>query len=901
MFDWREAAWTLHLPALKSLFAEVATPVRIQALDIREVLDWTGEALGRVDRKEFFARFSDPNAIQYFYEPFLESYDPALRKEMGVWYTPPEVVHYMVERIDKALREELGIEDGFADENVYVLDPCVGTGSFLVEVLRRIEKTHKSAGDQGFMVAKKLKTAAMERVFGFELMPAPFVVAHLQVGLLLKSLGAPLNPAKDERAGIFLTNSLTGWEPPKGPQKKLTFIELQEEKEAADRVKRDNKILVILGNPPYNAYAGTSPEEERGLVDPYKAGLRNTWGIKKYNLDELYARFMRIAERQIAEHTQQGIICYISSYSYLSDPSFVIMRERLHESFDKAWIDSLNGDSRETGKRTPAGLPDPSIFSTERNREGIQLGTSVGLFVKKAKPSEKKEWLYRDLWGTKKREELVASLAEPDFDGLYKPAAPTTQNKYSFRPTDTAGAYDSWPLLTDLARVEPISGMQEMRGFSLITIDKAPLAARMRSYFEKSMPWDDFKLIGAGLAEPAASYEPQGVRDKARRREEYDAKRIVPYMVRPFDKQWAYYTPVQPVWNRPRPEMWDQRWEGNHFLVSRRFGSKSPEGAPFFFTRELTNYHLLQPNGSAFPLRVKVVNKSILGFTDSGPAEGRITNNYSDAALAYLEQVGIKPNGDPAASSLLWLHALAIGFSPKYLQDNRDGIKRDWPRIPLPKTTDQLRASADLGRTVADLLDADKVPGLNKAPIRAELDSIGRVERNDGNPLDADQDLEVNVAWGRPQQGGVFPGPGKAVLRDYTKDELAAIEKGAKNLGIKAADVVDALGPQTYDVYLNPQTFWSNVPQNVWDYYIGGQQVIKKWLSYRETILLGRPLNADEAAEVTGIARRLAAVLLLQPALNANYKAVEKSAAKWPPKGKAAAKLPVTVGGEKPA
>jgi hypothetical protein len=877
-FDWREAAWTLHLPAIKSLFAEVATPVRITSLDIRDVLDWTGEALSRVDRKEFFARFSDPLAIQYFYEPFLESYDPELRKEMGVWYTPPEIVHYIVERIDKELRDELGIENGFANEDVYVLDPCAGTGSFLLEVLRRIQQTGHEAGEQDFLVAKKLKIAAMERIFGFEILPAPFVVAHLQVGLLLRTLGAPLNPARDERAGIFLTNSLTGWEPPKGPQKRLTFIELQEERAAADSVKRDNKILVVLGNPPYNAYAGTSPEEERGLVDPYKAGLRGTWKIKKYNLDEFYVRFMRIAERQIAEHTKQGIICYISSYSYLSDPSFVIMRERLYEQFDKAWIDSLNGDSRETGKRTPDGLPDPSIFSTERNREGIRLGTSVGLFVKKATPANEKQWRYRDFWGTRKREDLIASLSESDFNGQYNNATPKHENKYNFRPVIVSKSYYAWPSIKDLCRVESINGLLEMRGSSLIQIDVERLRALMQSYYDKSKTWEEMVSFGTDLTRDAARFNAIEARARAQRTEKYDEQRVVRYVIRPFDCQHAYYTAVRPLWNEPRLALWAQLWPSNEFFVSRRYGCKIPEGPPFYWTSRLFDYHILAPNAAAFPTNIKRAYRDITDFT----AKDIVTNNYSEAVLTYLEHIGIKPDNDSHYSSLVWLHALAVGFSPKYLRDNRDGIKQDWPHIPLPNTAEQLQISAQLGRKLADFLDSEKVSGLTIAPIRAELDCIGLVQRKDGNPPVADHDLEVNVVWGRPQQGGVFPGPGKTVLRDYSNGEMVALESGAKAIGVKLNDMTDALGRQTYDVYLNAQTYWRNVPQNVWDYYIGGNQVIKKWLSYRETVILGRPITAEEAVEVTGMTRRIAAIILMQPALNANYDTVKNNPVKWP-------------------
>jgi len=269
LFNWHEAAWTLHVPMIAALFSQIATPGKLKPLGIDEVLDWVGMVLNRVDRARFFEKFEEEHAVQYFYEPFLKAYDPELRKDLGVWYTPPEIVKYQVARVDTILREELDIEDGLADPNVYVLDPCCGTGAYLVEVLRKIHETLEGKSADALM-AQQLKKVAMERVFGFEILPAPFVVAHLQLGLMLKNLNAPLSDKKNERVGVYLTNALTGWEPEKKPKDKLPFPELQEEHDAAEKVKCDVPILVILGNPPYNAFAGTSPEEEEGHVEEYK-------------------------------------------------------------------------------------------------------------------------------------------------------------------------------------------------------------------------------------------------------------------------------------------------------------------------------------------------------------------------------------------------------------------------------------------------------------------------------------------------------------------------------------------------------------------------------------------------------------------------------------------------------
>ncbi|MDP2232453.1 MAG: N-6 DNA methylase, partial [Actinomycetota bacterium] len=425
-FQWETASQTLHVPMVAELFYQFSNPGRLRDLHIDEVLEWAEEVLWRIDRVSFFEKFQEEHAVQYFYEPFLEAFDPQLRKELGVWYTPDEVVKYMVARVDWALREELGIADGLADPSVVVLDPCCGTGAYLVEVLRKIDETLQAKGADA-LTRQDVKRAAMERVIGFEIMPAPFVVAHLQMGILLAELGVPLKDA-DERAAVYLTNALTGWgdggqaTPPKDKRvhpeqlhSTLLFPEFAEERDAADRVKREERVLVVIGNPPYNSYAGTSPTEEEGLVDAYKVGLASEWGIKKFNLDDLYVRFFRLAERQIAERCGRGVVCLISNFSWLSGPSYVVMRQRLLREFDGVWVDNMNGDSRETGKTTHEGLPDPSVFSTEKNREGIRVGTAIATLiarVSEARPPGNAVVRYREFWGQGKRAELVSDRRE---------------------------------------------------------------------------------------------------------------------------------------------------------------------------------------------------------------------------------------------------------------------------------------------------------------------------------------------------------------------------------------------------------------------------------------------------------------------------------------------------------
>ena len=412
-FRWHDTVWNLNVPVLQELFQQMASPGQLKPLGLVEVLDWTAAALDRVERTAFFQQFSEGEAVPYFYEPFLEAFDPELRKQLGVWYTPPEVVRYMVARVDRALKDDLGIAEGLAAENVYVLDPCCGTGAYLAEVLRRI---NANLGNAGALRGDYLRKAATERVFGFEIMSAPYVIAHMQVGLTLRELDAALPERGDARPAIYLTNALTGWEP--RTTKPLPFSEMEKERDHADEVKQNTPVLVILGNPPYNGFAGMAVDEERELSEAYRT-VRHVRKPEGHGLNDLYVRFFRMAERRIAEKTGRGVVCFISNYSWLDGLSHTGMRERYLEAFDAIRIDCLNGDRYKTGKTAPDGSTDPSIFSTREDPVGIQVGTAIATLVRKADHEPAEAVAFRHLWGATKPAELTAT-AEAAPDALYE-------------------------------------------------------------------------------------------------------------------------------------------------------------------------------------------------------------------------------------------------------------------------------------------------------------------------------------------------------------------------------------------------------------------------------------------------------------------------------------------------
>ena len=840
-FNWHEAVWHLRAPVLRALFQQLSDPGRLQPLGLVEVLDWTAAALDRVDRPAFFARFNEGEAVPYFYEPFLEAFDPELRKQLGVWYTPTEVVRYMVARVDKALKDDLGVADGLAAENVYVLDPCCGTGAYLAEVLRRISGNLEGRG-LGALAGARVKQAATERVFGFEIMPAPFVVAHLQVGLTMQELDAALADDGMERAQVFLTNALTGWEP--RTTKPLPFPELEEERDRAERVKQETPILVILGNPPYNGFAGMAVDEERELSEAY----RRTKRVRRpegQGLNDLYVRFFRMAERRIAEKTGQGVVCFISNYSWLDGLSFTGMRERYLEAFDAVRIDCLNGDKYKTGKVAPDGSPDPSIFSTEGDPVGIQVGTAITTLVRKADHAPGGEVGFRHLWGQAKRPELlVSSEAEPD--ALYDVVEPILPLGLPFVRTAVSQDWFGWPALPDLFPVR-FPGVQTKRDAFLVDTDLERLRARVTDYFDASLSHDDVARrypVAMKSSSGFAIRDAQAVRDELLARGGPDQAGFVRHSYRPFDNRWLYWEAEHGLLGRPVPDCTPHVFQGNVWLVAQQKPRR--DWSPPQVISHIGCLDLMDRGATCIPMWLR----------DNGigsDANNARRANLSSAAKRYLDHLGASPED-------LFHHVVATLQDLAYRRANAEALRMEWPRIPLPGWPDgeangavgALVESAARGRELARLLDPDTpVAGVTQGALRPETGVIAVPATIDGGNMSGD-DFVLTAGWGHFGPGGaVMPGQGRIVERECTPDERTAL-----------GEPISTLGAKTLDVYLNDRACWRNVPATVWTYKLGGYQVLKKWLSYRERQILDRPLAPEEVQYFTDTARRIAAILL---------------------------------------
>jgi len=896
-FRWESLADHLKIPFLAELYYEFQHPLRIQELGLRPHLDLATETLHRVDTEAFFRRFELPSvkrhqdsgpeataAILYFYEPFLEAFDPDLRKSLGVWYTPREVVKYQVQTVDRLLREQLGCERGFADENVIVLDPCCGTGAYLIEVMKCVAEQLESEGAAALM-GQALLDAATRRLLGFEILTAPFVIAQLQMFLILSELGA--KPTATHRPAVFLTNALTGWDGPE--QMKLHFPELQAEYDAAHAVKHNGKIIVVIGNPPYNRFAGVPLSEEADLVDHYKgirrddkgrqvgpSELYTRWGIRKQLLDDLYIRFFRLAERCIGERAEYGVVSFISNYSFYTGRSHPLMRASLVSSFDEIWIDCLNGDKYKTGKVIPKGLPgagstDQSIFTTEHDPRGIQVGTGITTLLKRggARPAGKVPIVHhRNYWGRShdKREALLASLDMADWTPEKKHAAallpqgpqsferfePSEQSRWKLIPFSAQGGFDDWPALDQLF-VTKLQGVNPNRGLdgSVVEIDRNLLVNRMRDYYS-DMSLERLRERHPVLMQNRARFDAAEVRKKMKAGSGFDEDRAVPYVVFPLDQRWLYYETENKFLNEARGDLFENL-KNNEFLVTVPEPRKESETRPILLTTAF-DLHLHDRGSVSFPVEI-VTGGSMAGtlFASQDSAPHRQANLAPSVWTCLKQTFALKGDlsGKDALSVARGLArvSMALGHAPQYQSEHKESLAQDWAHVPIPKSRELFDELVLAGDLLGTLLNPVANPSKALKSLLGDEPKHLAVPTKTGRGNFSEADLMVEYSFFGGAQGG-WRG------RACSEDEPMHAE----------------WGEVTGDLYINDAVSFRHVPERIWRYDLGGYPVLKKWLGYRDRGRRpGIPLTVQESAHLRSMVQRLAAILRLHPALDDLY------------------------------
>ena len=406
-FTRRTAIFADTTPFLREVFGRIAGP----GIDSRIawIVDDLALLLDRADMAavltDFGRRTRREDPVVHFYEDFLAAYDPELREVRGVYYTPEPVVSYIVRSADRLLRNRFGLADGLAETTandegrpVFILDPAAGTGSFLREVVVRIRETIDEKGLSGAW-PDYIRNHLLPRLFGFELLMAPYAICHLKLALEIGGTDARFRMPEGERLGVFLTNTLE--EPHERTTGALFGHEIAQEAAGADDIKRDRPVMVVLGNPPYSGHSANKGAWIRGLLRG-SDGEESTGNYFEVNgqplekrnpkwLNDDYVKFIRFAQWRI-ERTGEGVLAFVTNHSYLDNPTFRGMRRSLMETFDEIYLLDLHGNAKRK-ERSPDGGVDENVFD-------IQQGVAVGLFVKHANGGDGVARVFHaDLWG----------------------------------------------------------------------------------------------------------------------------------------------------------------------------------------------------------------------------------------------------------------------------------------------------------------------------------------------------------------------------------------------------------------------------------------------------------------------------------------------------------------------
>lgn len=823
-------------PFLRNFFATVLAASFESKLTW--LLDDIADLLDRTDIASVFGSGDDgsdatTDPVIHFYEPFLEAYDPQIRKARGVYFTPRPVVTFIVESVDRVLREEFGLSDGLADVTtwcemgarhpemqipdgvdedaafVQILDPATGTGTFLVEVIDVVSRTLRSR-----WVAEGNDPAAIERLWNryvpesllprlhaFELMIAPYAIAHLKVGLKLKESGYQLKP--DDRAEIFLANTL---EPPETHSVQVNALApaLAQESIAADRVKEAVVLTVLLGNPPYSGISRNTHPWIDGLLKgelPDGTRVRSYYevdgsplGEKKLWLQDDYVKFIRYAQWRI-DSAGAGVLGFVTNHSYLDNPTFRGMRQQLLSSFTEITIVNLNGSSKRKIV-CPDNSDDENVFD-------IGQGVAIGLF--RRKPNKRRRIEYVDLCGP--REVKYAKLEDPNslLSGVESLAPESSYYFFFPRSTDYSAEYQSGWRIIDMMPINT-TGVITARDAFVIGFDNQEVLERI-SHF-RDVQISDKQVRAQYFAGKGSSQYPDGdtrgwkVPD-ARARVQADPEwisRCVPYQYRPFDTRSIYYVPWMVDW--PREEVMSHladREENFGLVVCRQIISESWQHA--FVTQAVVDDSYVsnrsRERGYVVPLYVCAEDNSLFGEPVSPDGGKNWKANISTPLIeSFAAKLGLKylPSGSVEPENTfsprdLFCFTYAILNSESYRSRYFEDLRVDFPRIPFISNPVLFRLLARLGGSLVD------------------LHLLRKVEPD--------------------QETAIFVGSGdrRIVKVGETGRSLAEVAAGRGRL------------------YINKTSYFDAVPESTWRCTVGAYQVCHKWLDDRRRA--GRLLDDD--------------------------------------------------------
>ena len=728
-------------PFLIELFQQV-TSRRMQNNNVTWILDEIATLLRSVStdmlRTAFDARTHAEDPVIHFYETFLAAYDPGRRVDRGVYYTPQPVISYIVRSVDALLKTALQKPDGLADRDTLILDPATGTGGFLMEVLHHIHQ-HVIDTDGSAAWAPYVNTALAERLFGFELLVAPYTIAHLNLSRFLQAHG--WTAMDTERIHIYLTNTL---EEPIEREGHIFAEFLTDEANAAVSVKRDVPLLVIVGNPPYPENSANPSRHSDGeftfigrLIEDYKrVDGRPLLEKSTTILQGDYVKFIRWAQWRVARNGE-GIMGYIVNHSFLDGPIPRGMRYSLINSFNAIYLLNLHGNSRRT-EPVPDGQSNENVFD-------IQQGVSILLCVKERDNPDPAKVYYADMWGSREEKYRVLSASDvlsTDWAELH-PSSPL----YLFVPQRTehkAEYEEGWPV-TDIFQERSVGFVtsrdkltmhrteeavrQTVTDFASLSEDEA------RAGYNLGRDGRDWKVLSAQADLRAHCNATAGdSRTHYSPKDEY----VVSAGYRAFDPRFTYYTgQSRGFYSTPARKIVHHLLAGENLALCTCRIVTIPVWQHALVTDKISDkcYLSNKPSESSYvfplylyphPEELELSRERVLNLT---PAFLRALAER--LALLQTESFGL-PKGISPEDILAYIYAVL--HSPTYRERYVEFLKYDFPRVPLPTDLAQFQKLARFGHTLMDAhLGRRDMPGATSR-FEGEGDSVvGRVQYRDGH------------------------------------------------------------------------------------------------------------------------------------------------------------------------
>ncbi|MEG4227457.1 N-6 DNA methylase [Microcoleus sp. N9_B2] len=693
VFDRRTAGTYIPAtnPFLRRLFNSIIETDLLGK--INWAIDDLVELLGRVDMTVILENFgrrtrqSDP--VVHFYETFLAAYNPALRKSRGVYYTPEPVVSFIVRSVDSILKNRFNLPLGLADNTknpdtqkprVQILDPATGTGTFLYGVVDRIYQNLEDMGISGSW-NQYVQENLLNRLFGFELLMAPYAIAHLKLGLQLQNLGYEFS--SKQRLGVYLTNTLD--EALK--QSEVLFAQfVAQEANEASAIKRDFPVMVVLGNPPYSGHSANKSEWIAGLVKDYY--YVDGVPLKERNpkwLQDDYVKFIRFGQWRISQ-TGFGVLAFVTNHGYLDNPTFRGMRQNLMQTFTDIYVLDLHGNSKKK-EVSPDGLPDQNVFD-------IQQGVSIGIFIKEPGKSTPAKVHHGELWGSRTSKYEALNLL--DIDSIewknFQPQSPfyllLPQNR------DLLTEYNEGWKITDIMPVHSV-GIVTARDSLTIKFSGQEVKDTIKDFV--SLPVEEARNK-YDLGKDSRDWQVSLAQDDLRRNNLDDSK-IVPILYRPFDKRYTYYTgKTRGFLCMPRFEVMRHMLTGENLgmYTCRQIVSESWQHSLVTnnFTDDCYVSNKSRERGYLFPLYLYPDTENEQGnlFTDRTP---NLSQNF---LMAIREKLGYTPT--PEA---IFYYAYSVFHSPTYRQRYAEFLKIDFPRLPLTRDNEIFTALAKKGEELVAL------------------------------------------------------------------------------------------------------------------------------------------------------------------------------------------------------